>query len=310
MQVRLQKFMADCGVASRRHCEEMIRSGQVRVNGEPRSELPVMIDPTRDQVTVGDTLLEPIQPEKPVHVLLYKPRGILVTRQDQSGRKTVFDLIKPISQRLFPVGRLDMDSRGLLLMTNDGELANRLTHPSYGVEKLYIVTVDGKMSPGALEKIRKGAWLGPAGRGQAVRTEGLKIKLVSNDRQFTTLEVRLAEGRNREIRRVLARAGYRVRDLCRVAIAEKLTIKGLSPGEYRLLTDAEVAWLRHASSREYQQLKRDATQQWFERKEMEKERKRLRHTASAAKPAPKAQPRRAQATKRPTDRRRREDRRR
>ena len=277
--------MADCGVASRRHCEEMIRSGQVRVNGVVRSELPVLIDPARDQITVGDTLLEPIQPEKPVHVLLYKPRGILVTRQDRAGRKTVFDILKPISERLFPVGRLEMDSRGLLLLTNDGELANRLTHPSYGVEKRYIVTVDGRMSAGALEKIRKGAWLGPAGSGKAVRTEGLKIKLISSDRQFTTLEVRLAEGRNREISRILARAGYRVRDLCRVAIADKLTIKGLSPGEYRLLTDAEVAWLRHASSREYQQSRRAATQQWFERKEMEKERRRL-NSAAAHEPAP------------------------
>ncbi len=293
MQVRLQKFMADCGIASRRHSEELIRDGQVRVNGIVKMELPILIDTDHDQVTVGDKLLEPIRPEKPVHVLLYKPRGILVTRQDQAGRKTVFDLVKPIPQRLFPVGRLDMDSRGLLLMTNDGELANRLTHPSYGVEKLYIVTVDGKMSAAAIEKIRKGAWLGPAGRGKAVRTEGLKIKLISSDRQFTTLEVRLSEARNREIRRVLARAGFRVRDLCRAAIAQKLTIKGLSPGEFRFLTDAEVAWLRHASSREYREQKRNASQQWFERKEMEKERRRLSNAGAKSEPQRKTLPAKA-----------------
>lgn len=298
MQVRLQKFMADCGIASRRHSEDLIRDGQVRVNGIVRTELPILIDPDKEQVTVGDKLLEPIQMEKPVHVLLYKPRGILVTRQDQAGRKTVFDLVKAIPQRLFPVGRLDMDSRGLLLMTNDGELANRLTHPSYGVEKLYIVTVDGKMSTGAIEQIRKGAWLGPAGRGKAVRTDGLKIKLISSDRQFTTLEVRLSEARNREIRRVLARVGFRVRDLCRAAIAQKLTIKGLSPGEFRFLTDAEVAWLRHASSREYQDQKRNASQKWFERKEIDKERRRLSKATAKSDAQQKSPPARAKSAQR------------
>jgi 23S rRNA pseudouridine2605 synthase len=290
MPVRLQKFMADCGVASRRHCEELIREGKVRINGAVRTELPILIDPEKDQITVGDKLLEPIAVEKPVYVMLYKPRGILVTRQDQAGRKTVFDLVKAIPQRLFPVGRLDMDSRGLLLMTNDGELANRLTHPSYGVEKLYIVTVDGKMSAAAIDKIRKGAWLGPAGRGKAVRTAGLKIKLISSDRQFTTLEVRLAEARNREIRRVLARVGFRVRDLCRAAIAQKLTIKGLSPGEFRFLSEAEVAWLRYASSREYHEQQRNASQRWFERKELDKERRRILNAGTNAQPKAAAPP--------------------
>ncbi len=284
MQMRLQKFMADCGIASRRHCEDLIRDGQVRVNGEIRTELPILVDPKVDRITVGEKLLEPIAPEELIYVLLYKPRGILVTRQDQAGRKTVFELLRGISQRVFPVGRLDMDSRGLLLLTNDGELTNRLTHPSHGVEKLYVVTVDGKMSPGSLEKIRKGAWLGPAGRGRAVRTEGLKIKLLSSDRQFTTLEVRLSEGRNPEIRRVLARAGYRVRDICRAAIADKLTLKGLSAGEFRLLNSAEVQWLRQASSHEHQARKRAATQQWFEKKELDKERRRLKSAASARPP--------------------------
>jgi 23S rRNA pseudouridine2605 synthase len=276
MKVRLQKFMADCGIASRRKCEELIVQGQVYVNGEVRAQLPVLIDPVKDQVTVGEKVLEQISPQKSVYYLLYKPKGVLVTKNDPSRRRTVHDLLGSVSQRIFPVGRLEMDARGLLLMTNDGELANRLAHPRYGVEKTYVVTVEGGLSAGALEKIKKGIWLGPTYKGgQAEKTQGLKIRVLARQRGDTVLEIKIKEGKNREIPRVLARCGFHVRDIFRVAIGDKITVKGLAPGEFRALAPKEIDWLRTVSSHEYHDAQRNATQQWYERKEMEKERKRL-----------------------------------
>src|SRR5271170_22093 len=199
MKVRLQKFMADCGIASRRKCEDLITQGQVRVNGEVRTALPVLIDPDKDQVTVGDQVLEPIALEKPVYYLLHKPKGVLVTKHDPSRRRTGHDLIGGVTQRIFPVGRLEMDARGLVLMTNDGELANRLAHPRYGVEKTYVVTVEGNLSPGALERIKKGIWLGPTHKGgRAEKTHGLKARVVARERGNTILEIKINEGKNRE----------------------------------------------------------------------------------------------------------------
>lgn len=274
--------MADCGVASRRKAEELIAEGRVRVNGDVRSEAPVMIDPEKDIVTIDEQVVEggkagaELQAQELVYFLLNKPKGILVTNYDPSDRKTVGELMTGIEQRVFPVGRLDMDSRGALIMTNDGELANRLAHPRHGVEKTYIVEVDGAFSAGDIEKLKRGLWLGPefAG-GAAQRTERFKVKLIGRERGRTLLEVKLAEGKNREIRRVMARLGHPVRDLNRVAIAGKVTLRGLEPGEYRPLTEEEVKWLYYASSKEYHERERAATQAWYEAKEMEKERRRL-----------------------------------
>ncbi len=283
MQVRLQKFMADCGVAARRRCEELITQGQVRINGLVRDQLPVFIDPGQDEVTVGAERIQPLAPEKPVYYLLHKPKGVLVTNEDPSGRKIVRELIQGVRERLFPVGRLDMDSRGLLIMTNDGELAHQLAHPRYGVEKTYRVLVDGKMSAGAVEGLKRGMWLArrAGGPGAAVRTEGLKVRVIARDRHRTLLEVKLAEGRNRQVRRALARIGFQVRDLFRVAIAERITVKGLEPGAYRPLSTVELQWLRTVTSRDYHERQKLATQRWYERKEMEKERRRLKHVGRA-----------------------------
>ena len=283
MQVRLQKFMADCGVAARRRCEELITQGQVRINGLVRDQLPVFIDPGQDEVTVGAERIKPLAPEKPVYYLLHKPKGVLVTNEDPSGRKIVRELIQGVRERLFPVGRLDMDSRGLLIMTNDGELAHQLAHPRYGVEKTYRVLVDGKMSAGAVEGLKRGMWLArrAGGPGAAVRTEGLKVRVIARDRHRTLLEVKLAEGRNRQVRRALARIGFQVRDLFRVAIAERITVKGLEPGAYRPLSTVELQWLRTVTSRDYHERQKLATQRWYERKEMEKERRRLKHVGRA-----------------------------
>lgn len=298
-------------MASRRECEAMIAGGRVRVNGEVLTKMPVMIEPEKDVITVDEeevgvqssgksTTDGPLKEQNKVYFLLNKPKGILVTNYDPSERKTVGELMKGVKERVFPVGRLEMDSRGALIMTNDGELANRLTHPRYGVEKVYIVEVDGRIGHDDLEKIKRGIWLGPdrpAGAGAegkprgAVKTERFKIKVLGRERGRTILELNVAEGKNREIRRVMARIGHVVRDLNRVSIAEKLTTKGLDPGEFRPLTEKEVKWLYHASSKEYHGEQQAETQAWYEAKEMEKERKRLEKEAAAVKlkpPAPKS----------------------
>lgn len=285
MKIRLQRFMADCGIASRRECEEMILSGRVLVNGKVRSEMPVMVDPEKDVITFdGETVKEKIEyggedglrEQAKVYYLLNKPKGILVTNYDPSQRKTVGELMSGIKERVFPVGRLDMDSRGALIMTNDGELANRLTHPRYSVEKTYIVEVDGRMGPGDIEKIKAGMWLGPErGTGRGQRTDRFKVKIIGRERGRTIMEIKISEGKNREVRRVMARIGHPVRDLNRISIGDKVTIKGVEVGKYRRLTESEVKWLFKVSSPEFHDRQKAETQQWYEAKEMEKERKRL-----------------------------------
>lgn len=297
MKTRLQRFLADCGVASRRECEAMIQSGRVRVNGEIKTAMPVMVEPETDMVTVDDMEVggktevvagddaasEGLKEQSKVYFLLNKPKGILVTTADPANRKTVHELLKGVKERVFPVGRLDMEARGALIMTNDGELANRLTHPRYGVEKTYILEVDGRMGPEDIDKIKRGIWLGPerpGGQG-AIKSERYRVKLLGRERGRTIIEVKMSEGKNREIRRVMARIGHTVRDLNRVAIAERLTIKNLQVGELRPLTDAEVKWLYKASAPEFHAQQKNATQAWYEKKEMEKERKRLEREGTA-----------------------------
>ena len=310
MKLRLQRYMADCGIASRRACEQFIVEGRVRVNGEIKTAMPVIVDPATDVITIDEQVVtnkpgagvkqvaRGMQEQAKVYYLLNKPKGILVTNYDPAERKTVGELMVGVAERVFPVGRLDMDSRGALLMTNDGDLANRLTHPRHGVEKTYIVAVDGHMSPADLEKVKKGIWLGPqraAQEGERLRgkkTERSRLKVVGREHGGasgrTLLEIKLAEGKNSEIRRVMARLGHPVRDLNRVAIGGKITIHNLEVGKFRRLTDEEVKWLFHASSTEYHERQRTATQTWYEQKEMEKEKKRLAKegpTKATPKPA-------------------------
>jgi len=280
----------------------MIAAGRVRVNGEVKTKMPVMVEVGKDIITVDEEEITPesaersgaegLQEQKKVYFLLNKPKGILVTTSDPSGRKTVGELMAGVKERVFPVGRLDMDSRGALIMTNGGELANRLTHPKFGIEKTYIVEVDGRLGHGEIEKIKRGMWLGPVQRGGlpapgarrpggmgAVKTDRFHVRLVGRERGRTIMEIKLSEAKNREIRRVMARIGHNVRDLNRVAIAGKVTIKNLEVGKFRPLSEAEVKWLLKASSPEFHQSEKAATQAWYEAKEMEKERKRLAREA-------------------------------
>jgi len=234
--------MADAGVGSRRRCEELIEQGEVRVNGDVVDALPAWVDPERDRVEVSGRLLQ--RPERHVYVMLYKPKGAVSTNDDPEGRRRAIDLVQhPSKARLYPVGRLDIDSSGLLLLTNDGELANRLTHPRYEIHKIYEVTVGGSVPDGDLAVLEQGIYL-PARRGApGTRTERSSLRIVKRDRDRTQLLMELGEGRNRQIRRMLLRLGHPVKKLRRVQMGP-LRLKGLAIGEWRDLTAGEVASLR------------------------------------------------------------------
>jgi 23S rRNA pseudouridine2605 synthase len=233
----LQKVLAAAGIGSRRHCEEMIATGRVEVDRKTVTELGTKVDPHSQEIRVDG---EVINQARKVYYLIHKPVGVVSTNFDPSGRPRVIDLLPPTNERLFTVGRLDMSSEGLILVTNDGDLANHLAHPRYGVEKTYHVLVAGKPERDVLAKLRKGVHLAEA----YVRVVSVRIK--SEFKQSTLLEVVLDEGRNREIRRLLAKVGHKVLRLKRVALGP-LRLKELPPGEFRRLRGDEVTLLRSVS---------------------------------------------------------------
>ena len=231
---RLQKVMAKAGVASRRECEEMIRQGLVKVNGSVESELPVLVEAGKDRITVMGRRLKF---ETKVYYLLHKPKKVVCTNYDPSGRTRAVDLLAGVGERVYPVGRLDTETKGLLILTNDGELANLLTHPKYGVPKTYVAQVKGSIKGEDIEKLRKGIWLD---QGKA-RVE--QIKIVKRGPKISLLEITLREGRNRQVRRMLSRIGHPVKQLTRTRIGS-LTLRGLGPKKFRPLSPAEVRSLR------------------------------------------------------------------
>ena len=231
---RLQKIMARAGVASRRHCEDMIRDGLVKVNGRVVHDLPVLVDPSCDTIVVSG---RPLRREHKVYFLLNKPRNVVCTNFDPQGRRRVVDLITGVTQRIYPVGRLDADSKGLLLLTNDGELANRLTHPRYGVVKTYIAEIDGSLAADEISRLGRGIYLREA------KASADRIKILRRGPRRSLVEISLREGRNRQIRRMLVRLGHPVRRLTRIRIGP-LTLHGLGVGRFRQLTTSEVSALR------------------------------------------------------------------
>jgi 23S rRNA pseudouridine2605 synthase len=247
---RIQKVLAAAGVASRRSVEEMVQQGRVAVNGRIVTELPVMIDPQRDRVTVDD---EPVRFDRRdtrqrVYLVMNKPKGVYSTNAAQGEQTLAIDLLPPdFPHRVFPVGRLDAESKGLLLLTNDGELTNRLTHPRYGVAKTYRAVVDGFVKPATVEELQRGVWLADkharGGKGGGFRTGRSRIKIVKRMREQSILEISLREGRNRQVRRMLAKMGHKVRELTRVKMGP-LTLHGLPPGAVRPLTPRELKELR------------------------------------------------------------------
>jgi len=232
---RLQKYLARCGVASRRAAEELIRAGKVAVNGAVVTEMGVQFEPERDRVEVEG---RPISlPTAMVYLALNKPPGVVTTAHDPWGRPTVTELVPRIG-RLFPVGRLDADSEGLVLMTNDGELANRLMHPRYGCEKEYRALVDGPPDQEVLEELRQGVEL------EGSMTAPARVELERPGRSGACwLRVTLREGRKRQVRQMLAAVGYQVARLQRVRIGP-LELDDLPPGASRPLGRSEVQALR------------------------------------------------------------------
>lgn len=238
---RLQKIMAHAGIASRRECEKMIEAGQVKVNGRT-AKLGDKADPAVDQIVVRGTPLKG-QQQKLVYIALNKPKGVLSSTEDELGvgRKTVRDLI-PVPGRLYPVGRLDKQSEGLILMTNDGDLAHKLTHPRYGHKKTYRVVLDGRLDSESLDKWRKGVYLD--GR----KTAPAQITIVQQGPNFTQLEIVMREGRKRQIRRIASMLGYPVKQLVREKIGP-ISLGRLRSGDWRHLTPSEVKILREAVSK-------------------------------------------------------------
>ena len=244
---RLQKVLAEAGVASRRACEELIEEGQVTVNGKIVDALPAWVDPEEDRIVVGNRVIGVSR--RNVYVMLFKPRGTVSTNSDPEGRTRAIDLVAhPEHPRLFPVGRLDVDSSGLLLLTNDGEFANRLTHPRYGVHKGYEVTVGGRLDEADVGRLEKGIFLTRKSQSDGKKTTSSRLSIIKRDRDRTLLYMELREGRNRQIRRMLARLGYPVKKLRRVRMGS-LSLKGLSPGQWRELSAGELSTLRRSAYR-------------------------------------------------------------
>lgn len=226
---RLQKVLAVAGFGSRRHCEELIEQGRVEVDGNV-AKLGVKIDPLLNEIKVDGQRLKKT---KPVYIALFKPKGYLCTDYDRQGRPRTIDLVPKSFGRLFLIGRLDMDSEGLILLTNDGALSERLTHPKYGVPKVYRVQVAGEVGLEDLDKLRNGVHLAEG----VAKAENAVIK--GRHKQSTILDITLTEGMNREVRRLLARLGHKVMALIRTAVGP-VKLGKMTPGEWRKLSDHEV----------------------------------------------------------------------
>lgn len=241
--VRLNKFLADHGVASRRRCDELILAGQVTVDGEVVNTLGSRVDPERQTVEIDGVNLKPGALRRRYY-LLNKPAGVVCTNEEREMRPRAVDLITdPRRGRIYTVGRLDEESKGLILLTNDGEFAQRIMHPRYGVEKTYLVRVLGKIDDEALQKIRGGIHLSEG------RTAGARVLVHERQRDSSWLSVTIHEGMNREIRRAFARVGYKVTELKRTSIGP-VNDRGLRIGRWRELTKTEVDLLRRGVSEE------------------------------------------------------------
>lgn len=242
MLERLQKVIAQAGIASRRDAEQLISAGRVTINGKIVTELGTKVNPKQDRIAVDKKL---IKTEKYVYLLLNKPKGVITALEDPQNRKTVAALVASIPERIYPVGRLDYNTEGLLIMTNDGDLTNTLTHPSNEIPKTYLAKVHGYPPEEKLDKLRVGIKL------EDGVTAPAKINIVAVDpeKELTTLEMVIHEGKNREIRRMCEAIGHPVKNLKRIKIAF-LTLEGLRRGQYRQLLAEEVAELKKLGNKQ------------------------------------------------------------
>ena len=235
---RLNKILAHAGVGSRRRCDELIAAGRVMVDGRIARELGAKVEPTQE-IRVDD---QPIHAESRVYWLVHKPRGYLCTNFDPSGRPLAVDLVPKVNERVYTVGRLDEDSEGLLLLTNDGDLANRLTHPRFGVDKTYLVQVTGSPSHDDIARLLKGVYLSEG------HVRARHVKKLRKQGESTWMEIVLSEGKNREIRRMLAKLEHKVMRLRRLAIGP-VKLGHLKAGKARRLSPRELELLQHAAKR-------------------------------------------------------------
>jgi len=228
--VRLQKFLADAGVASRRASEQMILDGRVVVNGEMVGQLGTRIDPIHSQVTVDG---KPVRAKRKLYVALNKPPGLVCSRKDEFDRATIYGLLPKEWGHLHSVGRLDYNSEGLIFLTNDGEFSLRLTHPRYGVRKKYLVTAEGRVAAEILGQFTRGLWY----QGEKLKAE--RARLVSASQAQSVVELELAQGKYREVRRLFESQRIIVKRLQRVQIG-KIKLGELRPGKWRTLTEPEI----------------------------------------------------------------------
>ncbi|MFL5328923.1 MAG: pseudouridine synthase [Gemmataceae bacterium] len=236
---RLNKVLAHAGVGSRRRCDDLIFAGRVTIDGQKVTEPGTRIDPEAHRLAVDDT---PVHLERKVYWALHKPRGVLCTNYDPAGRQRAIDLVPHIDQRVYTVGRLDEDSEGLLLLTNDGDLAERLMHPRFGVEKTYLVQVAGSPTREDMEKLLQGVFLAEG------KVKAKFVKRIKSQGSSTWLRIVLAEGKNREIRRMLAKLGHKVLRLRRIAIGP-VQLDRLPKGKSRKLALLEIEALQRVTQK-------------------------------------------------------------
>lgn len=231
--IRLQKFLAECGIASRREAEKLVAAGRVHVNGA-LAKVGDSINPATDEVQFDG---KPVTADGKVYILLNKPRGVITSVKDTHDRKTVLDCLNGISARVFPVGRLDLDVEGVLMLTNDGELAFRLTHPQFQVEKVYLAWVEGVMTTDTAVRLEEGVQL------EDGVTAPASVVILHFGKRTTLIRLVLREGKKREVKRMCAAVGHPVRELQRISIGN-VRGKGLKPGEWRYLNESEINGLR------------------------------------------------------------------
>ncbi len=235
MEERLQKFMARCGVASRRKCEELILDGKVKVNNQVISELGTKINPSMDIVEVEGVLIKP--EERKVYIALNKPVGYITSVKDEKNRKTVLDLIN-VEERIYPIGRLDYNTSGLLLLTNDGDVYNKVIHPRQEINKVYIAIVKGHINNKKMDLFREGIDIG------GYVTAPAKIRILKKFDNSTKVEITIHEGKNRQVRRMCEKIGNPVIELKRIKIGD-IELDGLEQGKWRHLSEKEVKYLKN-----------------------------------------------------------------
>lgn len=233
MEERLQKYMASCGVQSRRKCEEIILKGEIKVNGKVVSELGIKIDPAKDIVSYKGQILK--KEAKKVYIMLNKPEGYITSVKDEKNRETVLDIVK-VSERIYPIGRLDYNSSGLLLLTNDGDIYNKIIHPKVNVIKKYIVEVEGRFTISDATRFKTGVDIG------GYITAPSKVTILEANKNKSKVEVCICEGKNRQIRRMCSAVDHNVLTLKRISIGS-LKLGDLKKGEYRHLTKEEKHYI-------------------------------------------------------------------